>query len=133
MALISHIDSSNSPATPLYSLSPPLHLPLLRRQRPRFGRIEARVCWTEGPSAEGERGEGANGWCGHYGSGKARVVEAAPEVALEALNGRAARIREMIRQKRSQREIIREIWNVEGGRRYVTAAQELSEILARRA
>ena len=50
--------------------------------------------------------------------------------ASDAENVRAALVRELLREKRSQNEIISKVWGVNGGKAYQAAADEYRDILA---
>lgn len=71
-----------------------------------------------------------------FGSGEAgshfqaaSIPEKRPARAPEA-DKKIIQIRELLRQKKSQRDIIKEVWGVDGGNGYIKAAAELSEIIA---
>jgi hypothetical protein len=68
------------------------------------------------------------------GSGSEVGAEAGAEVATskhqDATNPRAAMVRQLLREKRTQNEIISQVWGASGGRAYQQAADELREIMA---
>ena len=68
------------------------------------------------------------------GSGSEVGVEVGVEVVTsthqEASNLRIEQIRQLLREKRTQNEIISQVWHVSAGRAYRAAADELREILA---
>jgi hypothetical protein len=53
------------------------------------------------------------------------------KVAEPALDERSEHVRDLIKKGRTPGQIVREIWNVEGGTPYQKAMQELSGILAK--
>lgn len=67
-----------------------------------------------------------------------KKAEAADEVELEAetqdvmatLESKREVIRGLLRQRKSQRDIIKEVWGVDGGNGYIKAAAELTEIIS---
>ena len=68
------------------------------------------------------------------GSGPEVGAEVGAEVVTskhqDAANPRAAMVRQLLREKRTQNEIISQVWGASGGRAYQQAADELREIMA---
>lgn len=64
------------------------------------------------------------------GSGPEVGTEATTSTLPSAVNPRVAMVRELLREKRTQTEIINQVWGASGGRAYQAAADELREILA---
>jgi hypothetical protein len=46
-------------------------------------------------------------------------------------DARMARVRELLRRRTTQNEIIREVWGTTGGRRYQEAADELRDLVSK--
>lgn len=83
--------------------------------------------------------QGAQGGAETAGSTPGSTLEAPPETDVSThqeatsapFDQRETQVRQMLREKASQREIIGALWGASGGRNYQTASDELREILAR--